>query len=184
MHLKTLRTASIGLLAVAAGCASGGAGAGAGPASASITDQAATGQVGPALLQWTGRFTGQVQHSASSFVRTRNDASGTVRLTADGARGTRAEIKLSLPQNQDPVQLYWSVSSGPCGSNSLPLMTVAQFPQISLNSGSGTLNTSLGMAFPTTGDYHVNIFGPGSDGSDESGVITCTSLTLGRRSNS
>ena len=181
MRFNMIRAGSLGLFAMAAvGCASS-QGAASGPGS--VADQAAAGQLGPAVLQWSGRFRSQVQHDPHIVAApTRNEASGSVVLTAPGEGRTSVRLELRLPQMTDPARLYWSISSGPCGTNSLPLLTVSQFPQIPINSGTGSLETTLPVAMPTTGDYHVSVFGPGFDGSDQSGVITCASLSLQKRS--
>lgn len=184
MRFTILRAGSLGLLAISAvGCASSQTAGG----SSSVSSQANSGALGPALLQWSGRFRAQVVQSASlsSPTTTRSGASGSVMLTAPDPSETTVHLTVSLPQfSTEPVQLYWTVSSGSCGSNSIPLVSVSQFPQIAVNSGHGNLDASLPFAMPTTGDYHVNIYDNGADGRDESGVITCASLKLERRSGS
>jgi hypothetical protein len=174
--------ASLGLLAAAAaGCASskGAAAPATSSPSPDVSAAAANGTMGPALLQWSGRFQGQTLHN--SMTPTRVAANGDVTLTANGANVTHVVLNLSLAQYQDPLRLYWSVAPGPCGSGSIPLMTVAQFGQINMSTGSGSLEEDLGFALPTTGAYHVNVFGPDSNGQDESGVFACASMKLEQR---
>jgi hypothetical protein len=174
-----IRAGSLGLFAMAAvGCASSHGAAGSSP---SVTDQAASGQLGPALLQWTGRFRAQVQHDPHIIAPNRNEASGSVELTAPAESRTAVKLDVRLPQFTDPVRLYWSIASGPCGSNALPLLPVSQFPQISITSSVGSVDATLPFAMPTTGEYHVNVFAENSDGRDESGVISCASLSLQKR---
>lgn len=182
MRVTRIRTASLGLLAAAAaGCASGGASSSSGVSPANIEAQAAQGKVGPALLEWTGSFKRHVLHDPNSLTPTRIDASGSVQLVADGPSLTHATVNVRLPQYQDPMRLYWAVASGPCGSNAIPLLNVSQFPQISMSTGAGSIETSLSFALPTTGTYHVNVYGPNSDGRDEAGVFTCAELKLGQK---
>ena len=182
VHSTILRAGSAGLLALSAiGCASSQTSGG----SPSVVSQANSGALGPALLQWSGRFRAKIRQSAnlSSPTPTRSGATGSVMLTAANPSQTAVHLTVSLPQfSTQPVQLNWTVSSGSCGSNSIPIMSVSQFPQIAVNSGSGTLDASLPFALPTTGDYHVNIYDNGADGRDESGVITCAPLKLELRS--
>ena len=71
MRFNTVWAASLGLLAVtAAGCASSQGG---GAASESITADAASGKIGPAFLEWSGRFqTTQQQTGTFSGLQQRN----------------------------------------------------------------------------------------------------------------
>lgn len=180
MRFHILRAGSLGLLAAATiGCASGGSSA----SSGSVAAQAASGALGPALLQWSGRFRSQMQHDPHITAPVRNEASGSVVITAPNQAQTRVQLRLRLPQITDGVRLYWAIVAGSCGSNALPLMTVSQFPQIAINSSEGSLDATLSVAMPTSGVYHVNVFNANTMGQDESEVMTCADLTLSRRSN-
>ncbi len=177
MRFNKLRAASIGLLALAAsGCASSQGGAG----SESVAADAASGKLGPAMLQWSGNFRPTQQQTSSISIRGRNQASGTVLLTAQGPAQMRVQITASLPVT-DPVRLPWSIAAGACGSNAIPLLTVPQFPAIPVSNGQATLDEVLPLALPTVGTYHVNVFNYGTNGSDESDVLACANLTIGRR---
>ncbi len=179
VRFNMIRAGSLGLFAMAAvGCASS---QGSSASSGSVVSQAASGQLGPALLQWSGRFRSQMQRDAHIIGPTRNEASGSVQLTAPSESQTAVQLEVRLPQQTDPVRLYWSIASGPCGSNALPLMPVSQFPLISISSSVGSINVTLPFAMPTTGEYHVNVFADGSDGRDETGVLTCAALALQKR---
>ncbi len=178
MRFSILRAGSLGLLAAAAiGCASGGASAG----SSSVAQEAASGKLGPALLQWSGNFRSQMQHDPHITAPVRTEASGSVVITAPNPTQTRVQMTLRLPQMTDGARLYWAIVAGSCGSNALPLMTVSQFPQIAINSGEGSLDATLSVVMPISGAYHVNVFNANTMGQDESEVLTCADLTIGRR---
>jgi hypothetical protein len=179
VRFTSFRAACIGLIAAGAvGCASGG-GSG---SSSDVADQAASGKLGPAFLQWSGRFRSQVTHDAHLAPNpVRHEASGSVRIDAPSPGQTHVSLDLSLPEQTDPVRLYWAVVQGSCGSNALPLLTVSQFPQIPINSSRGTLDANLAVPMPTAGTWHVNVFGPNTAGSDESDVISCADLTLEKK---
>lgn len=178
MRFNKVYAASFGLLALAAaGCASSqGGGAG----SESITADAASGKIGPAFLQWSGNFKAQAQQSAVfGGMLNRNSATGTAVLTAAGPKQMRVRIDVSI-SNNDPVRLPWALVSGDCGSNAIPLMTVAAFPELTASNGRATLDATLPLPFPVTGTYHVNVFNPGTYGQDEGEVMICAPLTLKR----
>lgn len=179
MRFRRRWIAPIGLLAMAVGgCASG---AGTGSGTGSLATDAGSGKIGPALLQWSGKFHAVQQASATfSGMQVRNRASGTVVLTAPTPSITHVELDLSIYLT-DAVRLPWALSSGACGANSIPVVAVSEFPQISTSNGHGSLSADVSVEMPVSGTYHVNIFDPNSQGQDQSTVITCADLTLGRR---
>lgn len=176
MRFNKLSAASIGLLALAAsGCASSQS-----AGSSSVAADAASGKLGPAMLQWSGNFRPTQQQTSSISMRGRNQASGTVLLTAPNTTQMRVQITASLPVT-DPVRLPWAIASGPCGSNAIPLLTVPQFPAIPVSNGQASLDEMLSLALPTVGTYHVDVFNYGTSGSEESDVLACANLSIGRR---
>ncbi len=179
MRFNTVWAASFGLLAIAAaGCASSQGG---GAASESVTADAASGKIGPAFLEWSGRFQATQQQTGTfGGFQQRNRAAGTVTLTAEGPSIMRAKMQVTI-DNTDPERLSWSLASGDCGSNAIPLMAVAQFPQLTSNNGRATLDDMVSLPLPVTGSYHVNIFNPGTSGQDQQDVMICAPLTLKRR---
>ncbi len=179
MRFNRACAASLGLLAVvAAGCASSQGGA----ASSSVTADAASGKIGPAFLQWSGKFKATQQASSGIGLQVRNRAAGTVVLTAEGPTQMHVRMDFTM-DNTDPVRLPWAIAAGDCGSNAIPLMTVSQFPELTAHNGRATLDATLGLPMPVTGSYHVNVFNPGTYGQDESEVMICAPLTLERREN-
>lgn len=181
MRFNTVRTASLGLLAiVAAGCASSQGG---GTGSSSTAAAAASGKIGPGLLQWSGRFQStQQQSGAFGGMRTRNQATGTAVFTANGPSSMNVVISFSI-DNDDSERLLWSLAGGDCGTNALPLMPVSQFPPILTANGRGTLRDVVPIAMPLTGSYHVNVFNAGTSGQDQADVMICAPLNLERRGN-
>ncbi len=179
MRFNTVWAASLGLLAIAAaGCASSQGG---GAASESITADAASGKIGPAFLEWSGRFQATQQQTGTfGGLQQRNRAAGTAVFTANGPRAMNVRIGVTI-DNTDPLRLSWSLSSGDCGSNTIPLLAVAQFPPITASNGRASLNDVIPLPLPVTGTYHVNVFNPGTSGQDESDVMICAPLTLKKK---
>ncbi|MDE3054313.1 MAG: hypothetical protein KGL38_01155 [Gemmatimonadota bacterium] len=177
MRFHTITVAAVGVAAlIGTGCTSSQASGG-----PSLATQAATGAIGPALLQWTGTFRPKQQYNATfGGMQQRNQTGGKVTLTAPNGSQMHARIDLTLDFN-DAVRLPWAIAPGGCGSNTIPLMSVPQFPEISVSNGSGTLDEVLSLGLPTAGSFHVNVYNSGTSGQDEADVLTCASLTLGRR---
>lgn len=89
------------------------------------------------------------------------------------ANRTHAEITLSAPVTS--IGLHWAVHPGRCGSGSLPLAAVDQFPVLEIGSnGRGQLSADVPLTLPPSGNYHVNVFWTG--GQDLSDVMTCANL--------
>lgn len=176
MHSRFLFGSSLAVAAVVlSACASGSGG---GSAQPSIAEQAASGALTRADIQWSGRFKSVQQQSANIDPRGRNVASGSIVLTAQGDNVTRAQIDLSGPI-EDSQQLHWAVAPGPCLSGTIPLLAVNEFPELDMRRGHGQLDQTVPISLPTSGSYHVNVYN--GDGSDESSVLTCAPLKLERR---
>jgi hypothetical protein len=71
--------------------------------------------------------------------------------------------------------LRWSLAPSRCGSSSLPLLSVDQFPTIDVSSsGQGKLSADLPVTMPTSGQYHVDIYW--TTGTDRADVMACADL--------
>ena len=177
MRFTPFRTAALGAAALAlVGCASSQA-----AGSGSVASQAASGALGPALIKWSGTFRPRQQADGTfGGLQQLNQTSGSVTLTSPAPHMTQVHLTLNVSFN-DSVQLPWAVASGACGSNAIPLMTVSQFPEILVTNGRGTIDQQFSLDLPTAGTYHVNVYQAGSSGQDESTVIACSDLTVGRR---
>jgi len=156
-----------------AACASGSS------SSASAPTPSASGSVNPGVAPargWNGSFQPVQQQTGNLTPRGTNRTYGSVTLTASSAseNRTHAEIEISttLPTS---ALLHWALSSGRCGSSTLPLLGVDQFPSIEVsNSGQGKLSSDIPVTLPTSGSYHVDIFWSG--GQDRSDVMACANL--------
>ena len=174
MRSRIIVGMALGALGAAA-CASGGA-AGGSAQPTSVSMEAGGGQLGPAFLQWTGRFRPTEVQTGDVAYHPSNQVTGSVTLTAPAANQTHVRLTVEGPMT-DPDREPWSVSPGPCHSGTIPLLTVAQFPEITMSNGRGTLDVTFSMTLPTSGTYHVNVYNSGST-ADESGVWACAELKL------
>ena len=150
-----------------------------GPATSSVAMQAATGALGPALLEWSGKFKSTQQQSIGIAPRSLNIASGSIVLTAPDDRQTHVQMTLSGPADANAL-LQWAIAPGACRSGTIPVMPITNFPEIRMNNGHGELDQVLSMPIPTSGSVHVNIYS--GDATDETGVMVCSELKLTKRS--
>jgi hypothetical protein len=135
-----------------------------------------------ASIEWAGPFQAIQQQNGNTVApRGRNNASGSVVLTASGKRSIHARIKLSAA-NEASQYLHWALASGRCGSPAIPLLTVNQFPDISMSNGRGQLDAEVPLELPTSGTYHVDVFW--SNGQDQADVMTCANLRQEARKDS
>jgi hypothetical protein len=137
---------------------------------------AAATPAGTASVQWTGSFQAiQQQAGNADAPRGRNNASGNVRLVASTKASLRAQITLSAA-SETSQYLHWAIVAGRCGSPAIPLLSVNQFPDISMSNGRGQLNAEVPLELPTSGTYHVDVFW--SNGQDQADVMTCANLRM------
>jgi hypothetical protein len=174
LHPRLLHRCTALALVAAAGCSRTAQG----PAASSVAMQAASGSLGPAALEWSGKFKSTQQQSTGVEMRQLNVATGTVTLTAPNDRQTRVQITVSGPVEAS-AELRWAIAPGACRSGAIPLMPPTSFPDIRMANGRGQLDETISLSIPTSGSYHVNIYS--GSVTDETGVITCAELKLSQR---
>lgn len=80
---------------------------------------------------------------------------------------------------QNSTSLNWAVLTGRCGSGSLPILGVEQFPVIDVGTnGRGQLNGEMALALPASGAFHLNVYWSG--GRQLNDVMTCANLRRDR----
>ncbi len=129
-------------------------------------------------LRWTGAFQQIQQQTGNLGPRSTNKVYGNVTLTRSSENPTSVHARMELSTTvRDSRQLHWAVLDGHCGSTTLPLLAIEQFPQISISSnGRGQLDTDVPLALTTTGSYHVEVYW--TTGNDQGDVMTCANVRL------
>jgi hypothetical protein len=170
--MRNPRMAALIALSTLAACSSATQGGAASSApSTSRTNNAA-------LLRWTGSFTQAQQQTGELAPRSTNKAYGNISLTRprDDQSSVHAKITLSTPLAESRL-LHWAVLDGSCGSSTLPLLAIEQFPQLNItNNGRGQLDADLPLTLVPTGSYHVNVYW--TTGHDQGDVMTCANVRL------
>ena len=174
MRSRSFTALTLLVAAAGTGCAHASQSAG----EQSVAVQAASGQLGPAFLEWSGKFRPTQQQSLGVEMRALNVATGTVTLTAPDERQMHVQLSVSGPEDMSGA-LQWAIVPGACRSGGIPLMPVSSFPELRMSNGHGELERMISIPIPTSGSYHVNIYN--GTVTDETGVMTCAELKLARR---
>lgn len=130
--------------------------------------------------RWTGNLTPTNSFSGGIQGATRQNTYGTVMLAVSpqSQNATRAIITFNAPIQSSTV-FRWALLPGRCGSGSIPLLAPELFPDLEMGSnGRGTLDTSVPLTMPTSGQLHLNIYTRGAQLSD---VIGCANLRFESR---
>ena len=129
-------------------------------------------------LRWTGSFQQIQQQSGNLGPRSTNKVYGNVSLTRASDTPNNVHVRMELSTTvKDSRQLHWAVSDGHCGSSTLPLLAIEQFPQINISSnGRGQVEADVPLALTTTGSYHVDVYW--TNGQDQGDVMTCANVRL------
>jgi hypothetical protein len=135
--------------------------------------------MGPATLQWTGKFQATQQASGDALaMRGRNSTTGDVLLRADNANAITATLDLTdVPSSM--TDMHWALISGRCGSSAIPVLVVSEFPMLSVSNGRAHVHGDVSFPMPTSGIYHVNAYR--TNGADESDVLACANLKMEAR---
>jgi hypothetical protein len=164
--------AALGALSMLAACSSATqSGAAASTSSTSRANNAAT-------LRWSGSFAQSQQQTGDLAPRSTNKVYGNVSLTRprDDQSSVHAKVTLSTPLGESRL-LHWAILDGSCGSNTLPLLAIEQFPQINItNNGRGQIDVDLPLTLMPTGSYHVDVYW--TTGHDHGDLMTCANLRL------
>ena len=131
-----------------------------------------------ATLRWSGSFAQSQQQTGDLAPRSTNKVYGNISLTRprEDQSSVHAKITLSTPLGESRL-LHWAILDGSCGSSTLPLLAIEQFPQISItNNGRGQLDADLPLTMVPTGSYHADVYW--TTGHDQGDLMTCANLRL------
>jgi hypothetical protein len=131
---------------------------------------------GQKKLRLSGSFTPTQVRSSNVAMRTQSRIYGNVELVAVEGETPRSRVRLTFTSQTGGTSYtaQWAVLQGRCGTGSLPVMAIDNFPQIEVGSnGRAQLDTELSLGVPTTGEYHINVY---VGGQQLDNVITCANL--------
>lgn len=177
MYRLDLAAATIGLAIILGACAG----------SASKQAGAPRPGLAPAAVRqarWTGHIRPRDQQTGEAmfaFSASKYEGSVTVSRAAGDLHQTSIEIMLSSSGSNGPSadsrNVSWGLVVGRCGTAVAPVLPVTSFAPVELSSnGRGELSWTIPFDFPTSGEYHIDIYAGRSSGLPS--VIACADLRL------
>lgn len=133
-------------------------------------------QDAPRRVRWSGNFQPVQIRSSSVGIRIQSRIYGTAELSSVEGNPSRARARLRFTaQTQSgSFTVQWALLAGRCGSGSLPVLPIENFPIMEVGSnGRAQLDEELALELPQTGEYHVNVY---LGGQQLDNVITCANL--------
>lgn len=130
----------------------------------------------PTRVRWSGNFQPVQIRSSSVGMRIQSRIYGTAELASveGNLSRTKARLRFNVQTGNNSFTVQWALLSGRCGSGSLPVIPVENFPIMEVGSnGRAQLDEELALELPQGGDYHVNVY---LGGQNLDNVITCANL--------
>jgi hypothetical protein len=127
------------------------------------------------VTSWSGNITAVVENNSDLRQSSRGNGYGNALLTrGDAAHSTRANIQYSSSGTSDRY-LNWAILPGRCGSGTLPVIPITNFPELTVGGdGRAQITVEVPYEFPTRGDYHINIYHERQQTLDQ--VVACSNL--------
>lgn len=126
---------------------------------------------------YDGQFRPMQQSQGAAGMSKQQRVYGSVKI-AFRESNDRSNVNLMIDTGlQQSEILGWSANPGRCGSGSVPIMPITQFPGIEVTStGRGEINVQdMQLIIPASGPVHVNVY-RGGDTLDR--VIACANLRM------
>jgi len=124
--------------------------------------------------RWSGRIASVTQNRGDVAQSTRDNSYGSADWTL-GSGPTLSTINLTFTYSGSERDLNWALISGSCGIAALPLIPIANFPEINIGGGGrGQVTTTLPLELPATGSYHIDIYKSRSGGAEN--LVGCGNL--------
>ena len=132
--------------------------------------------VSSASARWTANIQSVTQSRGDVAQSTRDRSYGSLTWThGDGSQLTNASIVFTYAGQER--FLSWAIVAGSCGTPSLPLIPLSNFPELNISSGGrAQVTTSLPIEFPTNGTYHVDVYKDRQGGMDA--LVGCGNMKL------
>ena len=123
---------------------------------------------------WTTRFRSVAPTHLDSGDSTRHSSYGTADWSPGDARAL-SKLHVKFTYSGRETELSWAILYGTCGTASLPVIPMSNFPELDLSAGGSTeVNTTLTLEFPLSGSYHAEIYKDRIGG--EEAVVACGDL--------
>ncbi len=108
--------------------------------------------------RWTARLTSVMQSRGDIRQSTQDKSYGSAEWT-DADVVSLSKVNLVFTYSGNERDLSWAILPGACGSASLPLLPLSNFPELSLaGGGRAQLTATLPIDLPTVGTYHIDLY--------------------------
>ena len=125
----------------------------------------------------SGSFTPTQVRSSNVAMRTQSRIYGQAEMVeVEGSSSPRSRVKITFTSQSGGTSYIaqWALLEGRCGTGSLPVIAIDNFPTIEVGSnGRAQLDTEIALGVPPTGEYHINVY---VGGQQLDNVITCANL--------
>jgi hypothetical protein len=141
--------AAFGASAVLFGCATNSASSAGSPSgNVALGDNA----------KWTGSIQSVMQSRGDVGQTTRDRSYGTLTWQR-GAAPSLSNVNLVFTYAGQERFLSWAIIAGSCGTPSLPIIPMSNFPELSIGGGGrAQVSGSIPVDLPLNGSYHVDIY--------------------------
>lgn len=152
MFLATLGAGALGLAACAHTV----------PVEGSATPAASVSAAGGG--KWTTNIQSVTQNRGDVAQSTRDRSYGSAQWTrGDTPRLSAVNVVFTYAGTER--DLSWAILAGSCGTAALPLIPLANFPELNVGSGGrAQITTALPIDLPAIGTYHIDIYKDRSGG--------------------
>jgi hypothetical protein len=124
--------------------------------------------------RWTANLASVTQNTGAVQQSTRDRSYGTATWTV-GASNTLSNINLVFTYTGQEKTLAWAIVPGTCGNPALPVLPMSNFPELNVGGGGrAQVTTSMPIALPASGAYHIDIYRDRRGGADA--LIACGNL--------
>lgn len=108
--------------------------------------------------RWTASIQSVMQSRGDVAQSTRDRSYGSATWT-HGESPSLSSANITFTYAGQERFLSWAIVAGSCGSPSLPIIPMSNFPELNIGgSGRAQVTTSLPVDLPTNGAYHVDIY--------------------------
>ena len=116
-----------------------------------------------------------VTQSRGEVVQTTRDRSYGTAIWSHGASPSLSNINVVFTYTGPERTLAWAILPGSCGSPTLPVIPMSNFPELAIaGGGRSQVTTSLPLELPVTGSYHIDIYRDRRASAD--GLVACGNL--------
>lgn len=108
--------------------------------------------------RWTAIIQNVAQTRFNMADTTRDRSYGSAQWSPDN-RPTLSRVSVVFNYGGTERELSWAILIGNCGSASLPVIPISNFPELEVGSGGhAQLEAPLTLEFPISGSYHIEVY--------------------------